>query len=81
MKKDKNVSLPNLLQHLLCAEILSEWKIEFILQALRMLHNIEGAKIFLKGATSRPFEVTGFTSLQLKYWEINEATPKCQIDF
>ena len=46
-----------------------------------MLHNIEGAKIFLKGATSRPFEVTGFTSLQLKYWEINEATPKCQIDF
>ena len=26
-------------------------------------------------------KATGFKSLRLKYWEINQATPKCQIDF
>ena len=29
-----------------------------IMQALRMLFHIEGAQIFHKGATSRPFEAT-----------------------
>ena len=26
-------------------------------------------------------KATGFKCLGLKYWEINQATPKCQIDF
>ena len=26
-------------------------------------------------------KATGFNSLRLKYWEINQAKPKCQIDF
>ena len=26
-------------------------------------------------------KATGFIPLRLKYWEINWATPKCQIDF
>ena len=26
-------------------------------------------------------KVIGLKSLQLKYWEINQTTPKCQIDF
>ena len=26
-------------------------------------------------------KATGFKSLRLKYWEINQVTPKCQIDF
>ena len=30
MENDKIISLPNLFQHLLSAEILSKWKIEFI---------------------------------------------------
>ena len=25
-------------------------------------------------------KATGFKSMRLKYWEINQATPKCQID-
>ena len=34
MENDKIISLTNLFQHLLSAEILSEWKIEFILPYL-----------------------------------------------
>ena len=26
-------------------------------------------------------KATGFKSLRLKYWEIHQVTPKCQIDF
>ena len=26
-------------------------------------------------------KTSGFRSLRLKYWEINQATPKCKIDF
>ena len=34
MKNDKIISPTNLFQHLLSAEILSEWKIEFILGSI-----------------------------------------------
>ena len=45
MENNKTISLKNLFQHLLSAETLSEWKIEFILPYLvRNFQSMQGTK-------------------------------------
>ena len=37
--------------------------------------------IYILLTNKKTRKATGFKSLRLNYWEINQATSKCQIDF